>query len=129
MQQLVERFQGVRRLRGSARVVERIVAPDRQRSLPPPRPAPRLERPDAAEWGARRPCRPEGEHLVQARGVERPLHFAAREQRLDFGCEVQVPAPLGVVQRQDPEAIAGQEQRRGATIVQRERELAIEPLE
>ncbi len=129
MQQVVERLQGVRRLGGRARVVERIVPPDRQRSLPPPRPAPRLERPDAAERGARRPRRPEGEHLVQPLGVERPLHFAAREQRLDLGREVQVPVPLGVVQRQDPEAIAGEEQRRGTTIVQREGELAVEPLE
>ena len=95
----------------------------------PHREAARLEGVHVAEHGAWRPRRPEREDLIDADGIHRRLDLAAREQRLGFGREHQVPAHDAVEQRSHAEAVPHQKHRFRATVVDRERELAVQPVQ
>src|SRR5437660_1147272 len=72
--------------------VEVEPTPDAQAPRLPLRPAAGFERPHAAEWGPRGSRRPEGEDVVETGRIQRRLDLAAREQGLDLGGEVEVPA-------------------------------------
>src|SRR5207245_3470462 len=67
--------------------------------------------------------------FVQAATIHCRFDFAAGQNGLDLRREVQLAPRLGVKQRAHAKAVARQENRFSVAIVQRERELAIQPLE
>ena len=129
MQQLVERFEGIGGLGRGLRISERVVASDRQPPILPARTASGLERANPPEGRPRRKRRPEREHLVQSLGVECSLHLAGCQEGLDFGCEVEIAITLGVIQRQDAEAVPCEEHAAHVAVVDRERELPVQTLQ
>src|SRR5690349_16254808 len=94
------------------------VAPDRVTA--------RLERVDAAKWCPRRACRPEGEDLIDPAVIDLGLDFTAGKDRLRFRGAIERSIAFGIEQWTHAKAIAREEQRALGTVVDRERELAVE---
>jgi len=129
MHQVVEPLDGVAGFRRRRAEVERVPAADGEASVSPARAAAGFERADALERRARRAGCPEREHLVQAGGIEGAGQLPAREQRLHLGAEVKVAGPLSIIQRQNAEPVAGEQQRSVAPVIDDEGELAVQPVE
>jgi len=79
-----------------------------------------------AENGARGERAPEGENLVQRRGVNLSPHAARRQQGLDLRPENQRSVSHSVIQRADAQPVAGQEQFTPAFIPDGDGELSVE---
>ena len=62
-------------------------------------------------------------------GVQPPLEGGVLQQRLDLGAEAQRAAGVGDVERLDPQPVPRQQQTAAATVVEREAEHALQPLE
>ena len=126
VEQPAERRERVGRFLARLRIMKLVKAIVTQHALAPHRERARLERVHAAEHGPGWPGRPEREHLVESHRIELGLDLTAREQGLRFGREPQVSVGNAVEQRAHAEAVAGEEDRSRATIVDREGELSVQ---
>src|SRR5439155_14941897 len=98
-----------------------------QAAVAPYRVTTRLQGPHPLEHRARRPRRPEREHFVQPLEVGHRRHFPACEQRFDLRREQQVAVLLAIEQWAYAEPIAREQHGFGASVVDREGELTVEP--
>ena len=87
---------------------------------------PGRQRPHALECCARRQRRPVSEDFGERLEIDSARHLGQREQRLDFGSEQESSCGLGVEQRPDAGAVAGEHQSPLLGVPQRDRELPVQ---
>ena len=126
-QPLLQRLRGPRVVVGEGHLPERLVGPDAL--AVDDQVVAGVVFLDALEHRPGRHHLAEGEEVVEGFLVELCTHPGQRQQRLDLGGEREEALLNGIVQRLDPDAVPGQQQRLPFRIPERQGEHAVHPVQ